>query len=422
MELIQADFPQAAARLGAALAVGLVVGLERGWRDRDLPDGGRVAGLRTFALIGLLGGALGIVGTTWPAAAGLVGVALLFAVSFKRAAAVSGTLSITTAIAGLVTYALGVLASQGHVLLAVGTATVVALLLDLKDELHRGIRQIAPAELDAVLQLGVLTVVVLPLLPDAGYGPYEALNPFRLWVAVLLIAGLSLAGHAASRWRGAHQGLLWAAMLGSLASSTAATLALARAARAEPTLAPAAGSAAVAACGVMFVRMAVVVSVLQPRLATSLGALLMLMAVACLAAGAVLWWRKPPVAPAELAPTAKVFDLPTAVGFGLMLGAVALLARAAREHLGESGLYGVAFVSGLTDVDAITISTIGLVRDGTAPVDVAAQAIALAVLANMVVKATMAWFIGGRAVGQRVAGGYAAALAVGGIALAATVA
>lgn len=419
MNLIETDFPVTAARLGAALAAGMVVGLERGWRDRALPSGGRVAGLRTFALIGLLGGALGMVGTTWPAAAGLVGVALLFAVSFQRAAAEGDTLSITTAIAGLVTYALGVLASQGHVLLAVGSAAVVALLLDLKDELHRGIRQIAPAELDAVLQLGVLTVVVLPLLPDVGYGPYEALNPFRLWVAVLLIAALSLAGHAAIRWRGAHQGLLWAAILGGLASSTAATLALARAARATPALAPAAGSAAVAACGVMFVRMAVVVSALQPQLATSLGALLMLMAVACLAAGAVLWRLKPPVAPAELAPTAKVFDLPTAVGFGVMLGAVALLARAAREHLGEFGLYGVAFASGLTDVDAITISTIGLVRDGTAPVDVAALAIALAVLANMVAKAAMAWFIGGRAVGQRVVAGYAATLAVGGIALAA---
>ena len=211
---------QGAQALGAALGVGLMVGLERGWRDRDLPEGGRVAGLRTFALIGLLGGLLALLG---PApqlllASGLLAVVLLFAVSFRRAFDAAGSLSITTAVAAMATFGLGALAAHGHAVLAVGTAVVVALLLDLKPVLHRWVRLIQPPELNAVLQLGVLSAVVLPLLPNAGYGPYAALNPYQLWLAVVLVAALSLLGHIAMRLRGARQGLLWMGFFGGLAS------------------------------------------------------------------------------------------------------------------------------------------------------------------------------------------------------------
>lgn len=192
---------QGAQALGASLGVGLLIGLERGWRDRDLPEGGRVAGLRTFALIGLLGGILSMSapGSGLLPATGLGTLALLFAVSYRRASAASSSLSITTAVAALATFGLGVLAARGHAALAAAAAVVVALLLDLKPLLHRWLRLIQPGELNALLQLGVLTAVVLPLLPDAGYGPYEALNPYKLWLAVILIAALSLLGHAASR-------------------------------------------------------------------------------------------------------------------------------------------------------------------------------------------------------------------------------
>ncbi len=272
---------EAAGRLAAALAAGLMIGLERGWRERERPDGARVAGLRTFTLIGLLGGVLGLLpGPAWPLAAGLAAVALLFAVAFRPSASASGSFSITTAVAGLVTLGLGALAAQGQMLAALGTATVVALLLGLKRELHAGIRRLDARELTALLQLAVLTGAVLPLLPDAGYGPYQALNPFRLWLAVIVIAALSLLGHAASHWRGPEQGLLWAGLLGGLASSTAATLALARAARAQPALAVAAAAGSVAACGMMFLRMAAVVSVLQPALALPLGGALAVLGTA----------------------------------------------------------------------------------------------------------------------------------------------
>lgn len=410
---------QPVAGLGTALAVGLLIGLQRGWQDRDRPEGGRVAGLRTFALIGLLGGVLGALEAPgWPLAAGLLGVALLFAVSFGRASSATGTLSITSAVAGLVTFGLGAVAAQGHPVTAVGAAAVVALLLGLKDELHAGMRRIQPAEINAVLQLGVLSAVVLPLLPDRGYGPYEALNPFRLWVAVVLVAALSLGGHAAARWRGARQGLLWSGVLGGLASSTAATLALARAARGQPALAATAAAGAVASSGVMFVRMAVVAAALQPLLAAPLGLPLLGLAAAAFAAAAWLWRGSGTAPDAGVPAGGRVFDLPTAVGFGLLLGLVAVLARAARAWLGDPGLYAVAFLSGLADVDAPLVSSLHLAAQHVVAVHVAMTAIVLAVSANMLVKAGIAWTVGGAAMGRRVAAAFllvllAAAVAAG---------
>jgi uncharacterized membrane protein (DUF4010 family) len=300
--------------------------------------------------------------------------------------------------------------------LAIGTAVVVAVLLDLKPILHRGLRLIQPAELNALLQMGVLSAVVLPLLPDAGYGPYAALNPYQLWLAVILIAGISLLGHAAARWRGETQGLLWAGLLGGLASSTAATLALSRAARERPASESAAAAAAiVAACGVMFLRMAVVAVALAPSKTAGLGVFMVVMAAAAFLFAAWQWPRKAaaaePASPVE--PTRRIFDLPTALGFGLILAVVAILVRAAREALGTGGIYLVAFVSGFADVDAILVSSVQLLARGDLPLEATAIALVLASCANMVTKAGMAWGIGGRALGARVAAGYLAIAAAG---------
>lgn len=399
---------QAAQALGSALAVGLLVGLERGWRDRDLPDGGRVAGLRTFALIALCGGLAVLLAPLAPLLlpSGLLAVAALFAVSFPSGARVTGSVSITTAVAALATFALGALAAAGHALLAVGAAVLVALLLDLKPALHGLLRLIRPAELNAVLQLGVLSAVVLPLLPDAGYGPYEALNPFKLWLAVLLLAALSLAGHIAMRWRGTQQGLLWIGVLGGLASSTAATLALARCTRTDAGLKDAAAAATVAACGVMFLRMALLVAVLQPALAWRMGGFLAVLGLWSLLLAAWQWRRKPRDTASPVVPAGRVFDLPTALGFGALLGAVGVAVRAAKEGLGVSGLYGVAFLSGLADVDPILVSTLQMQGQDQLAARVAAAAMLLAATANMGTKAAMAWSIGGRSLGTAVLRGY----------------
>ncbi len=406
--------------LGTALAIGLFVGLERGWREREVREGGRVAGLRTFALIGLMGGALSLVGQQAGVsplvllAAGLASVAALFAVAYRRAAADSGTVSITSAIAALVTFVLGALAAQGQEVIAVAAAVVVTLLLGMKEQLHGGLRRIQAAELNAVLQLAVLSAVILPFLPDEGLGPYQAVNPFKVWLAVVLVAAMALAGHVAVRLRGERQGLMWAGLLGGLASSTAATVTLSRTVRGHTSLAAPAASAIVAACGMMFLRMAAVVALLQPGLALRLGGFLSLLGVGCFLAAWFLWRAQPAPASDAVQAQARLFGLSTALGFGLALAVVSVAVRAARDSLGDAGLYGVAFLSGLADVDAIVISSVQLHAQGQLATGATAAAMGVAAFSNMVMKAGIAWVIGGRAVGWRVAGSYLFALVAGG--------
>ncbi|MEX8518613.1 MAG: MgtC/SapB family protein [Leptothrix sp. (in: b-proteobacteria)] len=403
--------------LAAALVVGLLIGLERGWQDRELADGSRVAGLRTFALIGLLGGVLAILRRDfgiWPLAAGLLGLALLGAVSYRESVRVNGSLSVTSTIAALLTYALGAMAAAGAPAHAVGVAVIVTLLLDLKPTLHGWLRHIEHRELSAALQMLVLSMVVLPLLPDQGYGPYDALNPYRLWWAVVLVSGLSLAGHVAMRLSGPQRGLLWTGLLGGLASSTAATLTLSRRARQEPGLVDAAAAGTLAACGVMFLRMTVIVMSLQPMLGRTLAAPLIASGLSLLGLGLLQWRRRPPGTPPAAATDAESpFDLSVAVGFGAFLGLMAVLSHAAHDWFGDGGLYGLALLSGLADVDAIVISVSRMHGSNGLPTAAAGLAMGLAAASNMVTKAVMAWVTGNAALGRRVVLGYAVAMAVG---------
>ncbi|MEW6705666.1 MAG: DUF4010 domain-containing protein [Pseudomonadota bacterium] len=410
----------------AALAVGLIIGLERGWREREAAEGGRVAGLRTFGLVGLLGGVLGSLfeqAGPWPIAAGLLGLALLNAQAYREGVHASGNLSATSAIAQFVTFSLGVLAALGQPVPAVAVAVLVAVLLSLRTTLHQGLRLIERGELSAALQMLVLSVVVLPLLPDAGYGPYGALNPYRLWWAVVLVAGLSLSGHVAMRVAGEQRGTLWTGLLGGLASSTAATLALARRCREQPALAQAAAAGALSACAVMFLRIAVVALTFAPSLGRLLLPMLLATGLALFGAGLLCWRRRSPddgvaLPGVDIAP----FDLTAALGFGAYLGVTAVLLEAGREWLGASALYGLSLLAGLADVDAITISLARLHAAGSTAETVAATAIGLAVLSNMLAKAVMAWVSGGAVFGRLVAGGYAVSLAAGAVAFAAFVA
>ncbi|WP_291324369.1 DUF4010 domain-containing protein [Acidovorax sp. 28-64-14] len=365
-----------------------------------MPEGGRVAGLRTFALTGLLGGVLGHLQPdfgAWPLLGALLGLALLLTVSYARNAKLSGNLSATTPVAMLLTLVLGAFAAHGNITLALSAAVVGAVLLDLKPTLHGWLRLIDHRELTASLQLLVLSMVILPYLPNTGLGPYAALNPYQLWWAVILIAGLSLTGHFAMRITGAQRGVLWTGILGGLASSTATTLALARYAREQPSLTGAAVAGTLASCGVMFFRMVVLLGVIQ---------------LLCMA----LWrWRKldrtvvGEGAVGAMAP----FDLGTALGFGVLLAVMSVLVPAAKQWLDTSGLYVLSAVSGLADVDAILISLARLHGAGGLSTVATVTALGLATLANMVAKVGIAWTTGGAQVGKSVVFGYLGAMASG---------
>ena len=214
-------------RLAVALAIGLLIGLERGWERRELAEGQRAAGFRTFGMIGLLGGVTAQIGGSFLAVVGAA-VGIFVALGYWREPWRGQDVSITGLIAALLTFSLGALAGVGETTAASSTAVVVTLLLGFKPELHGIIRGLERLELLATLRLLLISVVLLPVLPNAGYGPWQAFNPYRTWWMVVLVAGISYIGYFAIRVLGEKRGILLTALCGGLVSSTAVTVNLAR--------------------------------------------------------------------------------------------------------------------------------------------------------------------------------------------------
>lgn len=392
-------------RLAIALVIGLLLGAERGWTYRDIREGGRMAGLRTFGVMGLLGGVCGLLSDRFGAA--VFGLAFLALAIVLLAAHVlqsreDSDHSVTSVAAALLAFALGGLSAAGDPALAAAAAVVAALLLSYKTLLHAWLDRLQRIELRAVFKLLLISVVVLPLLPDRGYGPWQALNPYAIWWMVVLIALISSAGYFAVQIGGPRHGTLFTGMFGGLASSTAVTLQFARAARREPGSAKLLATAILLACGTMFPRMFVVASVLNPALLQPL--LLPALAMAMVVYLPALWfWRETRrEAVAVASPLKNPFELGPALAFGALLALVMLLSEALRHLYGDAGLLALAAASGITDVDAITLSLSRLSLTDVA-VSVAALGIVTAAAANTLAKAVMAAMIGGKAVGVRVA-------------------
>jgi uncharacterized membrane protein (DUF4010 family) len=399
--------------LGIALAIGLLIGAERGWSDRDLPEGGRVAGLRTFGLIGLAGGLAVLVARSvgdWFAVAGLVAVAAVLIAGYWWTIKAYGDLSATSVIAGILTFCLGALAMQELWIVAAAAGVVTALLLGLKPTLHRLLRRIEERELLAVLQLLLISLVILPVLPDEGYGPYGALNPRQLWWMVVLIAGLSFAGYVAVKVAGT-QGIILTGIFGGLASSTAVTLTFARLGRAHPPLQRALATGIALAWTVMYVRMGILIAVVAPALLRGLIYPLALMTVVGLAAGLSLLRRADRAAVPEQALT-NPFEIGMALRFAALIAVVMLLSHALRDWFGDAGMLALAFVSGLADVDAITL-TVGEQAGAGLAATTASLALLIAAGANTAMKCAMAMALAGGAMARWVALTAVATIAAG---------
>ena len=407
--------------VGIALAAGLLIGLERGWHQRDLPDGHRVAGLRTFALIGLLGGLSGLLAQRWGAivlVVVLAVVALLILAGYIVTARMHSVMGLTTAMAAITTFLVGVLAAGGSTLLASAVAVVTVALLQLKRPMHNGIGKLTESELTSGIQLLLISVVILPVLPDRGFGPFEALNPYKLWWAVVLLALLSFLGFVLMRWFGARRGLTLTALLGGLVSSTATTATLARWAKEAPQWRPLAAGGATLACAAMFGRMAVLVAVAAPALGTATVGTLGAMAVTGAAFGAYLTTREHARDLPDLS-TQNPLKLTAAVQFALFLAAVLLAGRFLADRFGDAGLLVTAAISGLVDVDAITLSVGRMVGDGVVGASVAGLAVFLAAAVNQVTKLGLLWALDSRSLALKVLPAYALMALVGvGVALA----
>ncbi|MGM0662107.1 MAG: MgtC/SapB family protein [Pseudomonadota bacterium] len=408
-------------RLGLALAIGLLFGLERGWHERETSEGGRVAGIRTFALTGLAGAVIGwltLVTTPFVLGLGLLAVALLVAVSYWSRLRVDDDIGMTTEVALLLTFALGAAAVLAEMVPVAATGVVATTLLSLKRALHRRIAQIRRLELVALVQLALISVVILPILPNEGFGPGAVLNPYELWWAVVIVAGLSFFGYAAMRLAGPEVGILITGLFGGLASSTSTTLALSRLVRETPALGRLAAIGTVAAGSVTFLRVLVVAGIFEPALVALLAPSMGAMALTGFAGAVVLHaTRKRSAADhPKIEAVSNPLALTTAASFALVLGLVMLGTHYLETWFGDAGTYAAAALSGSNDVDALTISVARMTGDDL-PAAVAANAIFIAVSVNTVVKGGIAAVVGGMALGVRVMGVYLLVLAVGAAAL-----
>jgi uncharacterized membrane protein (DUF4010 family) len=403
-------------RLGLALAIGLMVGFERGWHSRAESEGRRVAGIRTFALLGLAGGVVGALSDELDgafAALAFVAVTALVIVAHLGRLRIGTDFGMTTQIAAVATFALGLLAVLGDISIAAAAGVVMTALLASKTLLHRWIKRINQLELSAAIQLLIISVVLLPVLPDRGFGPGEVINPYTLWWIVVLLAGMSFLGYVAVRIAGPDRGILATAVLGGMVSSTAVTVHLSRLARQDPALAPLAATGVVAASSMMYIRVFVIVAILNSTLLPSLLWPMGLMAAAAAVLAAALYRRQPtdgvPTASAALE---NPLELGPALGLALFLAVIVVLGDLAREWLGTSGLYALAAAVGLTDVDPITVLMTQIAGPEVAT-RVAVTAISIAAFVNTAVKGGIAAAIAGNGMARRVALALAAIVAAG---------
>lgn len=406
-------------RLVVALFAGLLIGTERGWQRRAEEEGQRAAGIRTFGLVGLAGGLWAVLGAELGALVlGLASVAvgLLLAMVYWLQVRERHNFSLTTEIAAFVTFALGAIAATGHLAVAAAGAVVTATLLGLKPPLHGWLARVTELELRGALKLLLVSVVILPVLPDRGYGPWAALNPYTIWWMVVLIAGIGFVGYVAVRVAGARYGLLLTGFAAGLMASTPLALAFGRLGRRQPANAPVLAAAILAASSTMFPRALVVASLLAPALFAELALPLLAMMAAGYASAGWWWLHAMPAGDGAEPPIRNPFELMPALRFGALLALVMLLASALQQWVGEAGLYILALVSGLTDVDAITLSLSGFAGERTS-VRVAATGIVIAAMANTAFKAGLVVFVGGAALGWRMGASATIMLAAGAIAL-----
>jgi uncharacterized membrane protein (DUF4010 family) len=354
------DTYQSAITMLVSLAIGLLVGIERSWSDRDGEDGKRIAGLRTFSLIGLLGGVAVLLSRevgSWFVAVAFVVVAALSITAHVLDVQEDQDLGTTTAFSMMLVFVLAAWAAYGAVIPAMAVTVVVITLLGYKPLLHSWLKMISPQDFFAGAKLLIISVVLLPLLPNQGYGPWQALNPFWTWLMVVLISALSFLGYVGMKIVGERAGLIMTAIVGALASSTAVTVSLARLAKQRQRYHLFA-SGVLLASAIMFLRVMIEIFVVYPGLLAEMWLPLSVMCAGLLAGFLWLWLRRERSKP-EVSRDIEVrnpLQLGMALQFGALLAAILLLSEAMKAWFGDYGIYALSVVSGVMDVDAITLS------------------------------------------------------------------
>ena len=370
-------------QLGAAFASGLMLGVQRGWQQREAPDGSRVAGVRTFALLGGAGGLAALLGQlVHPSLTAVLAAALIIPLlmGYWRE---PRERSVTNLVAGIIAVALGLLACSGQPALAVAAGAVTTALLAARERLHGLIERLDQQDVQAFARYAVIVAAVLPFLPNRSFGPYGAWNPFQLWLVVVLVTGFSFAGYIANRLVGQRKGTLATALIGGAYSSTAVTASLSQRLGAGEAGPYAAGIAVASA--VMYLRVILLLGLLSPSTLPSFLLLVGPPALVGLAAGWWLWRRAPAGDAGGTSAPGNPIEILPALGFVAIVAAGAVLTRWAQERFGESGIALSLFITGSFDVDA-SIVTLSQLPVTAVARDVAALAVAGTIVANMALK------------------------------------
>jgi uncharacterized membrane protein (DUF4010 family) len=389
-------------QLGISLALGLLVGLQRQHSATAL------AGLRTFPLITLTGtlaaavdGAAAAGG--WVIAAGFLGLAVTIAITnYRRLENEEADPGTTTLVAALLMFTVGAYLVLGSALVAIAVGVGVAVLLQFKPELHGLAARLGDEDLRAIMTFALITCIILPILPNTTYellSPFNVLNPFEIWLMVVLIVGISLGGYLVYRFFGERAGILLGGILGGAISSTATTLSYARRAAHEVNATRLAALVIGIASVVVGIRVLIEIAVVAPAHLVSLGVPVVVMMAAGAVATGFLWFGRPKQAdqmPVQKNPA----ELRSAVAFGLLYAAVLMALAAAKNYVGNQALYAIAALSGLTDMDAITLSTARMVQAGEEGAGLAAsdgwRLIVVATMSNLLFKTCLAAMVGHR--------------------------
>ena len=397
-------------QLAVSFGLGLLLGLER---ERRGPS---IAGIRTFPLISLFGtvcAQLGEVFGGWIVAAGLLALAAVIVpanfVQVKKGIVDPGT---TTEIAALLLYVVGALIAIGYLAAALVIAGAMAVLLHSKRPLHNFARAVGERDMRAMMLFVLLSLVILPVLPNKDFGPYAVWNPFKLWLMVVLIVGISLGGYIAYKLFGARAGALLGGIIGGMVSSTATTVSYARRTGSEAALASLSAFVIMTASCVSIVRVLVEIAAVAPRHFGEMAWPLIAMLVVCILIAVALYFpsrRQTAKMPEQKNPA----ELKPAFLFGALYALVLLAVAVAKQYFGSAGLYVVAIISGLTDLDAITLSTGQLADSNKIEARIAWQVILIAVLSNLLFKFGIVAALGSANLRKKVAWSFAGALVAG---------
>jgi uncharacterized membrane protein (DUF4010 family) len=387
-------------QLGIAVGLGLLVGLQRE------SAASKLAGVRTFPLVTVLGTVSALLAQSlggWIVAAGLVALSILIYVS-KTIEINNGDPDpgITTEVAILLMFGVGSYLVVGYKEVAIAIGGGTAVLLHFKGQLHGIVSKLADSDLKAIMQFALLSLVILPVLPDRTYGPYSVLNPHQIWLMIVLIVGINLSGYIIYKFLGNSAGVLLGGILGGLISSTATTVSYSKRTAQAPEASRLAAVVILISSTIVFARLLLEVATVAPVFLPVAGPpiLVLFLLLAALSAVYWLWDRKEQNdMPSQGNPT----ELKSALFFGLIYAAVLLAVAVAKDLFGNRGLYIVAGISGLTDVDAITLSTSQLVNSGRLDAGDGWKLIIIAALSNMIFKAGTIAALGHRQLMKKIA-------------------